>query len=82
MLQAIVQAVMANNVPPIPPDKVIGFNSRKEADQYMMDHPDGALGAVQFVRQSSDVFSYIVTSNSTVRQALYVFVFVVRGAHH
>lgn len=58
---------MSHNVPPIPPDKVLGFNTRKEADLYMAAHPDGCLGAVQFVRQAPDTYSYIVTSNSTVR---------------
>jgi hypothetical protein len=66
-LQGIIEAMMSNNVPPIPPDKVLGFNTRKEADLYMADHPDGCLGAVQFVRQAADTYSYIVTSNSTVR---------------
>lgn len=62
-------AVRASNSPAIPPDKVLGFRTRREADEYMMDHPDGCLGAVHFVRQqgASGAFSYIVTSNSTVR---------------
>lgn len=59
---------MASNDPPIPPDKVLGFNTRSEAEDYMSTHPDGCLGAVTFVAQgASGSFSYIVTSNSTVR---------------
>jgi hypothetical protein len=67
LVQGVIEAMMSNNVPPIPPDKVLGFNTRKEADLYLADHPDGCLGAVQFVRQGADTYSYIVTSNSTVR---------------
>ena len=59
---------MSNNDPPIPSSKVVGFNTRTEADDYLMARPDGALGALHLIRQGPDKYSYIVTSNSTVRQ--------------
>jgi hypothetical protein len=59
---------MSNNDPPISPSKVVGFTTRTKADEYLMAHPDGALGALHLIRQGPDKYSYIVTSNSTVRE--------------
>lgn len=72
--QAIVDAIRLSNNPPIPAHKVLGFTTRTAADEYMMTHPDGCLGALHLVRQQSlgdnaTAFSYLVTSNSTVRRS-------------
>jgi hypothetical protein len=58
---------MANNQPPIPSDKVLGFPSRSLADNYLLAHPDGAMGAVHFTRFNDSSVGYIIQSNSTVR---------------
>jgi hypothetical protein len=39
-----------------------------EADKFLWAHPDGALGVLHLIRQGADMYSFIVTSNSTVRE--------------
>lgn len=67
-MQSIISRVMSENSPPIPSHKVLGFPDRMSAEEYLLQHPDGVLGAVHFVTDSSSGgISYIVQSNSTVR---------------
>jgi hypothetical protein len=66
-VQSVVDSIMANNQPPIPSDKVLGFPSRSLADNYLLAHPDGAMGAVHFTRFNDSSVGYIIQSNSTVR---------------
>jgi hypothetical protein len=68
--QHIVDSIMANNQPPIPADKVLGFRSRKAAEEYLAAHPDGALGALHFYRSGERAMSYIVQANTTVRSSI------------
>uniref|UniRef100_A0A383W084 ABC transporter domain-containing protein n=1 Tax=Tetradesmus obliquus TaxID=3088 RepID=A0A383W084_TETOB len=63
----IVQAIMATNEPPIPADKVLGFTSRRAAEEHLGAHPDGALGALHFSRSGERALSYIVQANTTVK---------------
>jgi hypothetical protein len=67
--QRIVDSIMANNQPPIPTDKVLGFPSRRAAEEYLAAHPDGALGALHFYRSGERAMSYIVQANTTVRSS-------------
>lgn len=68
LLQGVIASICAANQPPIPADKVLGFPTRRQADDYLMAHPDGVLGAVHFSRSGSSSMNYIVQSNSTVRK--------------
>jgi hypothetical protein len=67
--QRIVDSIMANNQPPIPADKVLGFRSRRAAEEYLAAHPDGALGGLHFYRSGERAMSYIVQANTTVRSS-------------
>jgi hypothetical protein len=58
--------MMANNEPPIPAGKVLGFPSRRQAEEYLAAHPDGALGGLHFSRNGDKVVNYIVQANTTV----------------
>lgn len=61
------ERIRANNNPPIPPEKVMGFASRAEAEAYMSDHLDAVLGAVHFVERAGGRLDYLLQSSSTVR---------------
>eukprot|EP00879_Flechtneria_rotunda_P013739 GHRR01014351.1.p1 GENE.GHRR01014351.1~~GHRR01014351.1.p1 ORF type:complete len:558 (+),score=120.29 GHRR01014351.1:287-1960(+) len=67
VINTIVDSIMASNHPPIPEHKVKGFVSRREAEEYLVSHPDGSLGAVHFSHFSNGSVGYIVQSNSTVK---------------
>eukprot|EP00878_Enallax_costatus_P021602 GHUV01022886.1.p1 GENE.GHUV01022886.1~~GHUV01022886.1.p1 ORF type:complete len:298 (+),score=51.96 GHUV01022886.1:484-1377(+) len=70
VVQEIVAGIKAANSPPIKDDKVIGFASRQDAEDYMMANPETTLGAVHFdVNNSTAIpkINYMIQSNSTVK---------------
>lgn len=47
--------------------QVIGFASRSDAEEYMLEHPESTLGAVYFDFSSSSGINYLIQTNTTVR---------------
>jgi hypothetical protein len=69
-VQRVVAAVMASNQPPIPHERVRGFPSREAADEWLVAHPDSALGGVHFTTRpgaAAPGLAFSVQSNSTVK---------------
>eukprot|EP00775_Hariotina_reticulata_P013231 gene13231-13362_t len=69
VVDGIVTRIKANNEPPIADHKVLGFASRFDADQYMLDHPETALGAVHFYHGNltgADI-KFVIQANSTTK---------------
>jgi hypothetical protein len=62
----VIKRVRANNEPPIPADKVLGFATREEAEAYMAAHGETTLGAVHFVEGPGSKLQYLLQSSSTV----------------
>jgi hypothetical protein len=46
--------------------QVLGFASRKAAEEYMLANPETTLGAVHFNVDSSGI-NYVIQTNTTVR---------------
>lgn len=44
----VIQQVAANNDPPIPASQLMAFTDADAMDQYMLEHPDTVLSAVEF----------------------------------
>ncbi|WIA44552.1 hypothetical protein OEZ86_007282 [Tetradesmus obliquus] len=67
VVEALVASIRANNAPPIPASRALGLQNRSQVDEYMMAHPDGALGAVHFTVFSNQSVGYVLQSNGTVK---------------
>eukprot|EP00775_Hariotina_reticulata_P004500 gene4500-4753_t len=66
VVRTIVAAVLENNDPPIPFDRVLGFNTRNEADEFIQNRNVFVMGAVHFHESDTGRLQYIVQSNTTV----------------
>ncbi len=68
MLQGIVAAIRENNPGrPIPATSVKGFPTIADVNAWMLENPEGTLGALHFLEVDGR-FDYIVQVNQTVRQ--------------
>lgn len=67
VVEGIVERIRQSNNPPIPTERVRGFESRKLSDEYFLRNPDTCLGAVHFIRDNTGNLNFIVQSNSTVK---------------
>ncbi|XP_016469345.2 ABC transporter A family member 2-like isoform X1 [Nicotiana tabacum] len=62
----IVKRIMANNPGrPIPPNKVLAFNTREEVDKWLFDNPVRCPGALHFNVINGNIISYGIQTNST-----------------
>lgn len=64
--QAIIERVRLNNEPPIPADKVLGFESRADAEAYLQAHSGSTLGAVHFSEAANGDLQFLLQSSSIV----------------
>jgi hypothetical protein len=55
-----------NNDPIIPRDKVVGFRTRADAEDFMAEYPDRILGAVHFTVGPDKKLDYMLQSSSQV----------------
>lgn len=72
--QSVVDAIRANNPGrPIPSDAVLGFASIADANTYLLDHPESALGGVHFLLDANGspsnpgALEYVLQSNFTTK---------------
>ena len=66
-VEAIISAVARNNDPPIPEDRVRGFSSGSAIDEYLLQHWNSAIAAVEFVVHSHENIGFSVQTNSSVQ---------------
>lgn len=66
-IEAIVDAIKKNNDPPIPDDRVRGFSSREEINEFLLEHPESVLGALHFDKRDEQRISFVLQTNSTVK---------------
>lgn len=63
----IVNGMMWNNEPAVEDDRVLGFDSMHDVDQYLLDHQETVLAAVHFVRKGSKMLDFIVQTNTSLQ---------------
>ncbi|WIA36227.1 hypothetical protein OEZ86_007561 [Tetradesmus obliquus] len=64
-VKAIVDAMMRNNQPPIPAERVMGFGSRFEADTFIQGRSKYVMGAVHFHQGPSGQLQYVLQTNTS-----------------
>lgn len=64
---AVVKDMCRNNQPILDWNLVKGFPSGKMMDEYLYDHPNTVIAAVEFFKESTSKYAFSVQTNGTVR---------------
>lgn len=67
VVERIVAAVIGNNNPPIPPERVLALGNSTLVDEYLLQHPETVLASVSFSVDSATSVGFEVQTNSSVQ---------------
>jgi len=66
-IDGIIQAVARNNDPPIPSTQILSFPNGSLIDEYLYEHPNTAIAAVEFVQDNPESIGFSIQTNSSVQ---------------